>query len=90
MERFHVIEDGAVILRTKGVYRQAKVYRRGVDIYAAWGAGFIKLMRGSATTHPNVSWDGIEADNVAWGGPRDTPVYLGVTAAVRQIGTVRA
>ena len=82
MERFHVIEDGAVILRTKGVYRQAKVYRRGSDVYAGWGAGFIKLMRGSATTHPNVSWDGIEADCVAWDSPRDTPVYLGVTAII--------
>ena len=76
MERFHIIDDGAAILRSKGVYRQVKVYRRGKDIYAGYGNGFIKLGIGSATTLPNVSYDGIEAEGVilsdhnrpVWGG----------------------
>jgi hypothetical protein len=64
MNRFHVIEDGAVILRSKGVFRQAKVFRRGVDVFAAWGVGFVKLGPRGGTTHPHVSWDSIEADGV--------------------------
>ena len=43
MERFHVIEDAAAILVSKGVYRQAKVYRRGKELFAAYGAGFVRL-----------------------------------------------
>lgn len=77
MERFHIIDDAAAVLRSKGVYRQAKVYRRGNDVYAGWGNGFIRLLRGSATTHPNVSWDGIEADGVIWSGPSDQPKIAG-------------
>lgn len=60
MDRFHVIEDAAVVLRCKGVYRQAKVYRRAEGLYAGWGAGFVRLYRGGGTTAPNVSWDDIE------------------------------
>lgn len=60
MDRFHVLEDAAVVLRSKGVYRQAKVYRRADGVYAAWGAGYIRLYRKGGTTAPNVSWDDIE------------------------------
>ena len=56
MSLFHVIDDGQVIIRNKGVYRQVKIYRRGKDIYAAHGLGFIKLMATGATSHPNISW----------------------------------
>jgi len=64
MQRFHVIDEGAVILRSKGVYRQAKVFRRGQDVFAGWGMGFIKLGPRSGTTNPNVSWEGVEAEGV--------------------------
>lgn len=74
MNRFHVIEDSAVILRSKGVYRQAKVYRRADEVYAGWSNGFIRLLAGSATTHPNVTWDDIEAAGVEWKGPAKKPV----------------
>lgn len=63
MNRFHVITDAAVIIRSKnGVYRQAKVYRRGEDLYAGYGSGFVRLMSNSGTSMPNVSWDEIDAD----------------------------
>ena len=64
MERFHIIDDGAVILRSKGVFRQAKVYRRGEGVYAALGAGFIRLTGASGTTNPHVSWLDVEAEGV--------------------------
>lgn len=56
MERFHVIDDAAAIIRIKGVYRQVKLYRRGDALFAGYGSGFIKLSPGGGTSHPNVSW----------------------------------
>lgn len=60
---FNIVDNAFVILRSNGVYRQAKVFRRGTALYAQWGAGFIGLRqtneRGS-TTHPLVSWEHIE------------------------------
>lgn len=53
---FHEVPDAQVILRSKGVYRQAKVFRRGTDIYAAWGSGFIRLLSASGTTVPTICW----------------------------------
>lgn len=53
---FHEIPDAQVILRSKGVFKQAKLFRRGEDVYAAWGSGFIRLLKHSGTTVPTVSW----------------------------------
>lgn len=60
MERFHIIDDAAVILRVKGVYRQVKVYQRAGELYAGWGGGFIGLRRNNGTTRPDISW--VETD----------------------------
>ena len=65
MDRFHEIPDGAVILRTKGVFKQAKVFRRGKDVFAANGSGFIRLLQRSGTTIPTTHWLDIEADGVS-------------------------
>jgi hypothetical protein len=62
MDRFHIIEEAAVILRTKGVWKQAKVYIRGQAIYASAGGGFVRLYKGGGTSVPNLSWDDIEID----------------------------
>lgn len=57
---FHVIEGAAVVLRSKGVFRQAPVFRRNNQLYARWGGGFIGLRAAYGTTLPHVSWDHIE------------------------------
>lgn len=59
MERFHIIDDAAAILVSKGVYRQAKVYRRGKDLFAGHSGGFIRLYR-EGTSLPNVRLDAID------------------------------
>lgn len=64
MERFHIIEEGTVIIRTKGLFRQVKVYHRGKDVFAGYAGGFIKLHTGSATSRPDTSWVDIEAEGV--------------------------
>lgn len=53
---FHEIPDAQVILRSKGVYRQAKLFRRGEDVFAAWGSGFIRLLSAGGTTVPTVHY----------------------------------
>lgn len=57
MDLFHVIEDKTVILRSNGVYKQAKAYRRGTAIYAGHGNGFVRLCAKPGTSNPNISWD---------------------------------
>jgi hypothetical protein len=64
MERFHIVEDAAVILRTKGVFRQAKVYLRGRDVYASAGGGYVRLYKGGGTGAPNISWDDIDLNGI--------------------------
>lgn len=64
MERFHIIEEGAVILISKGNFRQAKIYRRAGDVYAGWGSGYVKLGGAGGTSHPAVTWLDIEAEGV--------------------------
>lgn len=82
MERFHVIDDAHVILRGKrGIYRQAKVYRRGAHVFAGVGGGFVRLLGRSTTTNPDVSWLELEADGVALGRSGE-PVYREPRGAV--------
>ena len=65
MDRFTVVEGGAVIMRGKrGVYRQAKVYRRGERVFAGWGTGYLRLSAAGSTGDPDIKWDDIDADGV--------------------------
>ncbi|SEG64390.1 hypothetical protein [Bosea lathyri] len=61
MDYFHQIEDKAVILRSGGVFRQAKVYKRGQMLFAGYGAGFVRLLKMPGTSNPNVSWEETDA-----------------------------
>lgn len=53
---FHEMTDTWIIIRTRGVYRQSKVYRRGSSVYASKGSGFIRLLSSQGTSDPNTSW----------------------------------
>lgn len=65
MDLFHVIEDGAAILRLKrGVFRQAKIYRRGADVFAAVGGGFVRLLAHGGTTNTDVTCLEVEGPGV--------------------------
>jgi len=54
---FHLIPDVQVVLRNRGVYRQAKLYHRRRAVYAGWGSGFIKLLPSGNTSVPNACYD---------------------------------
>ncbi len=76
MDLFHIIDNGAVMLRHKGVYRQVDCYHRGREVFAPWGAkGFIKLCSHGGTTVPGVSWDGVEAAGVSIPRAGAAPVF---------------
>lgn len=60
MHRFHLVDEAAVILQSKGVYRQVKVFRRENGLYAAHGSGFVRLYENHGTSHPTLRWDDIE------------------------------
>lgn len=61
MNRFHLIDAAAVILRHKGVYRQAELYRRGRELFAGHRGGFVQLMSRETTSVPDVSWHDLDA-----------------------------
>lgn len=58
-ERFHILDEAVAILVMKGVYRQAKVYRRGDGLYASHGSGFVRIHR-DGTSVPNLRCVGLE------------------------------
>jgi hypothetical protein len=65
VQLFHIIDDGVAILRVKGrVYRQAKIYHRGEDVFAGYGGGYVRLTRGGWTTMPDVSCIEVEGPGV--------------------------
>ena len=65
MERFHIVEDAAVILRSRGVYKQAKVFLRGNGVYAGVGGGFVRLYANGITGSPTLLWDDIEIEGAS-------------------------
>lgn len=52
---FSAIEDSVVILKSKGVYKQVKAYRRNGFIYAGYGSGFIRIVKNGSVFGTSVS-----------------------------------
>lgn len=64
-ERFHEIpEAAAILLNRHGVYRQAKVFRRGKEVYAGVGAGFLRLFANGGTSTPYTRYLALDLPNV--------------------------
>jgi hypothetical protein len=60
MERFHKVEEGAVITLCRGVYRQSPLYRRGNVLYAGHAGGYLRLSSRGGTSAPHVSWKALD------------------------------
>ena len=60
MERFHIIPDADVIIVSRLVYKQAKVYRRGDALYVGTAGGFVRLYANGSTGIPALRWDEID------------------------------
>lgn len=63
--RFHEIADACAIVVSKaGVYRQTKVFRRGDEIYASHGQGFIRLYDNGGTSLPTTRHVGLDLNGL--------------------------
>jgi len=61
MNYFSEISEGQAIVCAGGVYRQSKIAVRGGKIYVKYGAGYVRLTQGGATSHPKLRWYEIDA-----------------------------
>ncbi|MEM9734729.1 MAG: hypothetical protein AAF903_14800 [Pseudomonadota bacterium] len=60
---FQQVEGNAAILSNDGLWRQTDLYTLNGQLFAKWGAGFIRLKADRSTSKPRVklimlSWDG--------------------------------
>lgn len=65
IELFSTIPDCHVIVHQGGVYKQLPLARRGDELYAAVGSGFVDLRGRGSTTHPKMRWIGIDYSTAA-------------------------
>lgn len=70
MDLFHEIPDSMVILTSKGIAYQRKLYRRGNRLYAGHGSGFIRIHALNGTSVPAIRWDDMA---LPVGNAEDTP-----------------
>ena len=68
---FSITEDQIIIRTARGVYKQCHVARRGKNIYAKAGGGFVMLYANGTTSHPDLRWEELE------GAARYVPGPLG-------------
>lgn len=59
---FQTIENGEVILISGGVYRLAEIVRRKEHVFARYGAGFVRLYYGGATSKSKMRWEDITVE----------------------------
>lgn len=57
---FTPIDGSSVILFKGGIYRQALIMRRKMELYAKISGGFIRLMAGGFTSYGDMKWSDIE------------------------------
>lgn len=62
---FSVTDDNIILRTSSGVYKQARVARRGADLYATVGAGFVRLYQDNTTSSPTLRWECMEGEHLA-------------------------
>lgn len=56
---FHIVDEAFAVLVRRGVYKQAKVYRRGTELFAGYGGGFVRLYV-NGTSIPDLRLDALD------------------------------
>ncbi len=63
---FHKIDEAQVVLVSRGVYKQAAVFRRfdGKEhgLYAAASGGYVRLHGAGGTSAPRITWLDLDMD----------------------------
>ena len=80
---FSLVENGQAIIADRGVYQQVDLYKRGDQLFAAYGKGFIRLLASFYTTKSNVKWSAIEG--VRYEEKYDGPKEIGPVAGQLRI-----
>lgn len=58
--QFHIIEGASVVLRSKGLFRQAKVFHLQGELFAEFNRAFIKLSGKQDTSAPSVTYQNLD------------------------------
>lgn len=80
MEHFNIVDHCQCILLSRGVYKQAQVYRLGNVLFAKNGGGFVRLLAGGGTSVTHVSWKDMDisiAPVEKTGGHINAPRWVG-------------
>jgi hypothetical protein len=62
MSHFFNPLEGTVLLRSKGLYQEAKLFESKGVLYAQFGKGFLKLLSHERTSMGAVNWTGISGN----------------------------
>lgn len=83
MSLFKAVDEGFVIVKAAGIYKQVGLYERNGGLYAENGAGFVRLLKSGGTSSPKVTWDSIEGVRIREGNQAQNAAHLaaGVTLA---------
>lgn len=54
------IDNAFAWMKRGGVYQQAELYRRGEQIFAKFGGGYVRLSASGATSAPRIIWQEID------------------------------
>lgn len=54
------IDNAYAWIRRGGVYSQAELYRRGEQVFAKMGSGYVRLSGSGTTSQPKTSWQEID------------------------------
>lgn len=76
MKYFSEIPEGQAIICSNGVYRQVRIARRAGKIYAKFGAGYVRLSAGGASSHPKVRWYEIDPGDGSFEEKQGAVFYL--------------
>jgi hypothetical protein len=53
---FQEVIGGFALTQLGGVYKQSALYRRGEEVFAQHGSGFVQLWPSKGTSKPNMAW----------------------------------
>lgn len=82
MDYLSEIPEGQAIIALNGVYRQVKIAVRADRVYARYGAGYVRLHQGGATSHPKVRWYQIDAGDGTYREDKGAVYYTGPLQSV--------
>jgi hypothetical protein len=62
--------SGSVLLHSRGVFSEAKLFHHNNEVFARRGSGYLRLMTNNSTSNPLVFWSQIQI-------AKKTSAYMG-------------